>query len=157
MAAAVEARLAELRMDRTALAKRAEVDRKTVDNFLDRGMKPRTDKRGGYENAIGWGYGSMLVVARGGEPDVWPLDYGDRLKERERRLQADMAEENSRGEGEIDRPSVGGESEGPSYVPGVETSAPPATDPELLAEIAEATKRLAALVEKMVDRDRPSP
>lgn len=64
--------MAALRLDRTGLARAAEVDRKTVDNFLDRGMKPRTSKRGGYESALGWTYGSLAVVARGGEPELIP-------------------------------------------------------------------------------------
>lgn len=104
---------------------------------LERGQLVSENTLYALEPVLGWKSGSCRVVLQGGEPS--------------------LVEENSRPEGEIDRLSVGGESEGPSYVPGVETSAPPATDPELLAEIAEATKRLAALVEKMVDRDRPSP
>jgi hypothetical protein len=73
-AEAVEARMSELRMGRAALARTAGVDRKTVDNFLDRGSKPRTEKRGGYEVALGWRHGSLLTVARGGEPSVAGLD-----------------------------------------------------------------------------------
>ena len=69
-AEAVEARMSELGIGRGALARAAEVDRKTVDNFLDRGAKPRTDKRGGYERALLWSYGSLLALARGGEPIV---------------------------------------------------------------------------------------
>jgi hypothetical protein len=67
---AVEARMSELRMGRAALAREAGVDRKTIDNFLDRGAKPRTEKRGGYEVALGWRHGSLLTIARGGEATV---------------------------------------------------------------------------------------
>lgn len=109
VARAVEARLAELRMDRSALARAAEVDRKTVDNFLDRGMKPRTNKRGGYEAALAWGWGSMLTVARGGDPDVWPADPVERMHEAARRLerdrQEDVAEPNS--QAEVERAPLG--------------------------------------------------
>jgi hypothetical protein len=64
----VEARLNELRMTRKALADTAGVDVKTVGNFLDRGMKPQNDSRGGYEAALDWAYGSLRTIARGGEP-----------------------------------------------------------------------------------------
>ena len=67
-ASAVVARMSELRLTAARLAELAEVDAKTVGNFLDRGMKPRTSSRGGYEKALGWAYGSLTRVARGEEP-----------------------------------------------------------------------------------------
>jgi hypothetical protein len=92
----VEARLSGRRMGRGSLAKLAGVDRKTVDNFLDRGMKPRTEKRGGYEEALGWEAGSLLTIARGGEPT--------------------LTEENSQPAPEVDPDPVGGSTDSPAYV-----------------------------------------
>lgn len=137
LADAIRDRRAELGLSQGDLADRGGPSIVTVGQ-LERAqiVRPQAATLKRVDVALNWTKGSSARVLAGGEPTV--------------------TTENSEGEGEIDRRSVGGETEGPSYVPGVETSAPPATDPELLAEIAEATRRLTALVEKMVGRDRPS-
>jgi hypothetical protein len=128
----VEARLSGLRMGRTALEKTAGVDRKTVDNFLDRGMKPRTDKRGGYEQALGWEAGSLLTVARGGEPTV--------------------TEQNPQPAPEIPGQAVGPEPEGAGYV-ATGSGGPRSLSDLTLEELAEEQRRIADEMMKRVRRD----
>lgn len=72
---AVEARMNELRMNRTHLAAAAGVDIKTVKNFLDNGRRPQSSKqRGGYEAALRWTFGSLTTIARGGVPEPLPSE-----------------------------------------------------------------------------------
>lgn len=134
---------------RGVFAAKAGVSERTLGQ-LERGLPVGRKTLLAVDAALFWVAGSCERILHGEEPLDWPQmapGFWDDSGE------ATVTERNPRPEGEIDRSSVGAGGEA-DYV--TEGGAPGEDEPALLAEIADAARRLAELTERLLTRDRRS-